>query len=87
MPEEYSDVNETAAFGFLVNASDRLKGADGDTGAIFPMSDAEDLSRGARFIPEAVTDARRSGQKVNFVYDRSACCWYWEMPDGSRLYH
>ncbi|MCR4278062.1 MAG: hypothetical protein NUV85_03570 [Candidatus Berkelbacteria bacterium] len=51
------------------------------------MSDAEDLSRGARFIPEAVTDARRSGQKVNFVYDRSACCWYWEMPDGSRLYH
>jgi hypothetical protein len=79
-------MGEAAAFGFLINALGN-KGGDGDTGSSFPRSDAEDMSRGARFIPGEVTLARRAGKKVNFVTDCGPNCWYWEMPDSSRIYH
>lgn len=85
--EKYSNMDELPMLGFLVNALDKGKGNDGDTNASFPRSDAEDLSRGARFIPGEVTLARREGEKVNFVQECGPCCWYWEMPDGSRIYH
>ena len=87
MPDRYSDMGGLGAFGFLANALDTRKGLDGDTNASFPRSDAEDMSRGARFIPGEVTMARRAGKKVNFVSECSPNCWYWEMPDGSRIYH
>lgn len=83
----YSDMNEMAVFGFLVNALDGRKGDDGDTGALFPRTDAEDMSKGARFIPGEVTLARQAGKGVNFVTECGPNCWYWEMPDGSRIYH
>jgi hypothetical protein len=83
----YSVMNEKTALGFLANALDRGKGSDGDTGAFYPRSDAEDMSRGARFIPGEVTVARRTGKKVDFVTKCGPNCWYWEMPDGSRIYH
>ena len=83
----YPEMNEMAVFGRLINTLDNRKGADGDTGAFFPRSDAEDFSRGARVVPEEVTLARRAGQKVNFVTECGSNCWYWEMPDGSRIYH
>ena len=85
--ERYSNMNDLAIFGFLDNALDKGKGEDGDTGASFPRTDAEDLSMGARFIPGGVTLARRAGKKVNFVTECGPNCWYWEMPDGSRIYH
>ncbi len=85
--ERYSEMSELAVFGFLANALDRSKGTDGDTGAAFPRTDAEDLSRGARFIPGEVTLARQTGKKVNFVTECGPNCWYWEMPDGSHVYH
>ncbi len=80
-------MNKVSTFGFLINALDKRKGVDGDTKATFPRTDAEDLSRGARFIPGEVTLARRAGKKVNFVTECGSNCWYWEMPDGSRIYH
>ncbi len=85
--ERYSVVNELTALGFLVNALESRGTDDGDTGCSFPRTDAEDLSRGARFIPGEVTMARRGGEKVNFITTCSLNCWYWEMPDGSRIYH
>lgn len=85
--ERYSDMNELAAFGFLVNALDSRESGDGDTGRSFPRSDAEDLSKGVRFIPGEVTMARRAGQKVNFVTECGPNCWYWGMPDGTRIYY
>lgn len=85
--ERYSDMGPLAAFGLLANAMDTRKGADGDTGAAFPRSDAEDFSRGARFVPAEVTLARRAGKKVNFVTQCTLNCWYWELPDGTRIYH
>jgi len=83
----YSNVSEAAVFGFLANALGSSKGDDGDIGSVFPRSDAEDLSKGARFIPGEVTVARRTGQKVEFVTDCSPNCWYWKMPDNTRIYH
>lgn len=80
-------MNEMSMFGLLANALDQRKGADGDTNAGFPRSDAEDMSRGARFIPSEVTDARRRGEKVEFVTKCGPCCWYWRMPDATRIYH
>ena len=79
---------EMGLFGELVNALDRKRGSDGDVGAIFPISDAKDLRNGARHVPDAVTDARRAGQKVQFVQtcDHESS-WYWEMPDGSQVPH
>lgn len=83
MPERYSSDNPLAGLGFLLNAL----GGGGDTGQIFPQSDAEDMSCGARFIPGEVTLARRRGQIVTFVDTCGPCCWYWQMPGGSRIYH
>lgn len=84
--ERYSEMSELAAFGFLANALDS-KGSGGDYGAMFPRSDAEDLSKGARFIPGEVTLARRAGKRVEFVTNCGQNCWYWKMPDGTRIYH
>ena len=83
----YSDMSMNARFGYIANALDRGKEADGDTGASFPRTDAEDMGKGARFIPGEVTMARRAGKKVDFVTECSPNCWYWKMPDGSRIYH
>lgn len=80
-------MNPTVGFGFLASAFGERNSDDGDTGNSFPRSDAEDLSCGARFIPGEVTLARRAGQKVKFVTECGPCCWYWEMPDRSRIYH
>lgn len=85
MGDKYSNLNQLSVLGFTTNAFD--KGGDGDFEATVPRSDAEDLSRGARFVPGQVTIARRKGQKVNFHCECSPCCWYWEMPDKSRIYH
>ncbi len=85
--ERYSDMSEMAAFGFLINALDGRRGGDGDIGSSFPRTDAEDMSRGARFIPGEVTMARRAGKKVCFVTECGPNCWYWEMLDGTRIYH
>ena len=85
--ERYSNMSEMAAFGFLLNALDNRRGGDGDIGASFPRTDAKDMSKGARFIPGEVTLARRAGKKVNFVTECGPNCWYWEMPDGSLIYH
>lgn len=84
---KYTHLDDLTAFGFLVNALDPNKGRDGDTGASFPRSDAEDFSRGVRFVPGEVTLARRAGKRVEFVQDCTPCCWYWKMPDGTRVYH
>jgi len=82
--ERYSELNELSAFGFIANAL----GGGGDRNQSFPQSDAEDLSRGARFIPGEVTMARRRGESVHFhVNCHNKCCWYWEMPNGSKVYH
>jgi hypothetical protein len=85
--ERYSNMSEMATFGFLANALDSRRGGNGDTGCSFPRSDAEDMSKGARFIPGEVTLARRAGKRVNFETECSPNCWYWEMPDNSRIYH
>ena len=91
---KYSSNNPLAAFGFLINAMDQQRRPpgphgmdDGDRGMSFPRSDAEDLSRGARFIPGEVTDARRAGQHVYFETECGPNCWYWKMPDGTRIFH
>lgn len=57
MDDKYSHTNEVTIFGFLANAME----GGGDKGRTFPYSDAEDLSRGLRFIPGEVTVARRKG--------------------------
>lgn len=79
---------DLADFGMLVNSMDGNRGGDGDSGSIFPRSDATDLGNGARFIPGEVTTARRAGKKVQFQQPcKNQCCWFWQMPDGSRIYH
>jgi len=74
------------AFGTLANA---LGGGHGsDRGQSFPQSDADDFSKGLRFVPGEVTMARRQGQKVTFHQPCSnQCCWYWQFPDESRTYY
>lgn len=79
-------MNEVSAFALLASALG-AGGGDGDMGNSFPRSDAEDLSTGARFIPGEVTMARRRGQMVQFETKCGPNCWYWKMPDGSRIYH
>jgi hypothetical protein len=81
----YFDKSGLAGVCFLANA---LSGG-GDAEQSFPQSDAEDLSRGAKFVPGEVTKARRAGKKVTFEVSckSSTCCWYWLMPDGSKIYH
>lgn len=87
MKEKYSDLNELSMLGFMANALDK-RSSDGDRGACFPRSDAEDLSRGLRFIPGEVTLARRKGEKVDFISDcTNLCCWYWIFQDSSRIYY
>jgi hypothetical protein len=85
MGDKYTHMDELTLFAFLANAM----GGGGDRGQSFPRSDAEDLSRGARFIPGEVTLARRRGEIVTFEQpcDYSSCCWYWQFQDGSRSYH
>lgn len=84
MSDKYSHFDETTAFGFLVNAL----GGGGDRGQSFPQSDAEDLSRGLRFIPGEVTLARREGKRVPFVQDcHHPCCWFWQFPNGAKTYY
>jgi hypothetical protein len=84
MRDKYSNFDDFTMFGFLANAM----GGGGDRGQSFPQSDAEDLSRGLRFIPGEVTLARRRGERVQFVQDcQNPCCWYWQFPDGSRTYY
>ncbi|MDD4901862.1 MAG: hypothetical protein PHE24_01875 [Patescibacteria group bacterium] len=75
-----------SAFGLLVNALTK-KSDDGDTGEIFPLSDAKDLECGAQMIPRKVTDARRAGKKVIFSTKGEQHQWYWLMPDGSKIYN
>jgi len=75
---------------FLVMFGQLAAGFDGhqDRGATFPQSDADDLAKGARFIPGEVTMARREGRAVRFVQECSnRCCWYWALPNGKRAYH
>ena len=82
--DKYSNVDDLTAFGFLANAI----GGGGDKGQSFPQSDAEDLSKGLRFIPGEVTLARRRGERVPFVQNCSnPCCWYWQFPVGGRHYY
>lgn len=82
--DKYTHMDMATAFGFLANAL----GGGGDQGQSFPQSDAEDLSRGLRFIPGEVTMARRRGERVIFVQScQNRCCWYWQFQDGSRTYY
>lgn len=82
--DKYSSANITTMYGFLINA---LEGG-GDAGSTFPRSDAEDLSRGLRFIPGEVTVARRKGERVVFMDPCDhPCCWYWQFADDSRIYY
>ena len=76
-------MRERADFGSLISAF----GGGGDRGNMFPQSDADDLRKGARFIPGEVTLTRREGKVVKFVKNCGPCCWYWELPDGTRVYH
>lgn len=87
--DKYSEMNEMTAFGFIANALDqRSRHGHGDTGASFPRSDAEDFSRGVKFVPGEVTLARRRGERVDFVQPcQLTTCWYWQFKDGSRTYH
>jgi hypothetical protein len=81
--DKYSEMNEVTMLGFLSNAM-----SGGDRGQTFPYSDAEDMSRGLRFIPGEVTVARREGQAVPFMQScHHRCCWYWQFPDGARTYY
>ena len=85
MSEKYSRMDETTMLGFLANA---MSGG-GDAGQVFPHSDAEDMSRGLKFIPGEVTVARRKGERVAFVdqHCNHPCCWYWKFQDGSRIHY
>jgi hypothetical protein len=76
----YSKVDEIVSTMYLANA---LEGG-GDIGRGVPHSDAEDFGRGARFIPNEVTLARRKGLRVAFITSckSSKCCWYWEFLDS-----
>ena len=81
---KYSKLDEVTAIGFLANAL----GGGGDRGQSFPQSDAEDMSRGLRFIPGEVTSARRRDERVTFTQQCSnPCCWYWQFPNGARTYY
>jgi hypothetical protein len=77
---------DMALFGLGVQMQ-RFQSGARDRGQSFPMSDAEDLGRGARFIPGEVTLARRRGERVEFMDRCTRCCWYWLFEDGSRVYH
>jgi len=70
--------------GALLNAM----GGGGDAGNVFPASDADDLGKGAQFIPGEVTQARRRGERVAFVQAcGNQCCWNWQFASGKRTFH
>jgi hypothetical protein len=81
--DKYTHADPHIALAFISNAME----GGGDKGRTFPYSDAEDLSRGLRFIPGEVTEARRAGQRVAFVdqHCHHACCWYWQFEYGDRI--
>jgi len=58
-----------------------------NVGATFPVDDSTDIMNGAEHIPFEVTDARRTGQRVVFNHEGPREDWYWQMPDGSKIYH
>ncbi len=62
-------------------------GQDPNKGAVIPDDDIKDLMEGATQIPDEVTEARRKGEKVQFVSACSPSCWHWVMPDDTRHYH
>lgn len=72
-----------ASFAQLLSALGQAKGGHANVGAIMPEDDASDLSRGAKMIPGAVTDARRAGKKCTLVQDGAH--WFWQMPDGTTI--
>jgi hypothetical protein len=49
--------------------------------AVVPLDDASDLLNGADYIPFAVTDARRRGERVVFHRKRHV----WTLPDGKEV--
>lgn len=59
----------------------RLNYVEGDSDALFPMSDVSDFNKGARYIPGQVTDARRRGEHVQFNPEKHQ----WTMPDGTKI--
>ena len=69
MDRKYSEMNDMGAFGLIANAM----GGGGDRGQSFPHSDAEDFTRGVRFVPGEVTLARRRGEVVEFVQKCGPC--------------
>ena len=61
-------------FGKIINAM----GGGGDFCQVFPESDTNDFSNGARYVPGQVTLARRRGEIVTFdPYEHE-----WTMPNG-----
>lgn len=53
--------------------------------SLVPQADAEDMHKGAAYIPSKVTEARRSNKVVKFVQSRPKSEWHWKMPDGSKI--
>lgn len=80
--------NQPDPWQLLLGLQANALGGGGNLGQTFPSSDVEDFARGAYYIPDAVTLARRAGQHVVFS---TACeqrsCWFWQLPDGDRLYY
>ena len=83
--DRYSKMDDLSVFGFLAAAM----GGGGDKGQSFPQSDADDLGRGARYIPGEVTVARREGQTVVFEQpdDSRPETWLWRFDDGKVVQH
>ena len=51
------------------------------------IEDAWDLFKGAHFVPQVVTEARKKGQVVLFIQEGTQLEWYWLMPNNARVYH
>lgn len=72
--------DEMAGFGALLSA------LGGDKGKlIFPPEDAADFAKGAASIPSQVTEARRLGERVEFIQAGGPKDWYWCLPDGTKV--
>jgi hypothetical protein len=69
------EMDPIAKFGILAN----MVGGNN----LFPDADIEDFNRGATWIPDKVTIARRDGQHVEYV---TSHCPYWVFRDKSRIY-
>ena len=65
-------------FGRLINATSE-KGH-----CVFPLSDIQDMEKGAKYIPFEVTKARRDGKDVQFIIENGTPL-YWEFEDGSHI--